>query len=154
MHPRYITLNISGGICTSDYDKRAVVVMNKSRQHRFWYTGRWSEFWPYGICTVVIGHILVCDSVRNTVHIFGLDGGFLSFILSTKQGMDDPRGVCGWRKQSLCGTKRPSKCDNVQISTVIRTQWLYTSFYSDINAVYVYNQSINEPMLIKSVFHQ
>jgi hypothetical protein len=42
--PRYITENINRGICVSDFDKKAVVVMNKSGQHRFSYTGQGSYF--------------------------------------------------------------------------------------------------------------
>nr|XP_022342225.1 uncharacterized protein LOC111135985 [Crassostrea virginica] len=91
--PRYITENINSDICTSDYKKEAVVVVNKSGQHRFSYTGRGSEFSPYGICTDVLGHILVCDIISNTVHQLDQDGGFLSVILSS-QGIKLPLNVC------------------------------------------------------------
>nr|XP_022336261.1 uncharacterized protein LOC111132730 [Crassostrea virginica] len=93
-YPYYITENINWDICTSDYDKRAVVVVNKSGQHRFSYTGLWSWFWPYGICTDVLGHILVCDYDSNTVHLLDQDGRFLSVILSPQQGIKYPFGVC------------------------------------------------------------
>nr|XP_022341336.1 uncharacterized protein LOC111135500 isoform X2 [Crassostrea virginica]XP_022341337.1 uncharacterized protein LOC111135500 isoform X2 [Crassostrea virginica] len=93
-YPRYITENINGDICASDWNKKAVVMVNKSGQHRFSYTGQGSEFWPCGICTDVLGHILVCDSASGTVHLLDQDGGFLSFILSPQQGITGPRGVC------------------------------------------------------------
>ncbi|XP_078329836.1 uncharacterized protein LOC111114735 isoform X1 [Crassostrea virginica] len=93
-YPHYITENINGDICTSDYHKHAVVVVNKSGQHRFSYTGQGSEFYPYGICTDVLGHILVCDTVSETVHLLNQDGGFLSIILSEQQGIEYPRGLC------------------------------------------------------------
>ena len=93
-YPYYITENINGDICTSDSNKRAVVVVNKSGLHRFSYTGQGSEFRPWGICTDVLGHILVCDSSRKSVHLLDQDGGFLSFILSPQQGVKHPRGVC------------------------------------------------------------
>ncbi|XP_078313037.1 uncharacterized protein LOC111135985 [Crassostrea virginica] len=92
--PHYITENINGDICTSDYRKHAVVVVNKSGQHRFSYTGQGSEFDPWGICTDVLGHILVCDNVSKSVHLLDQDGGFLSVILSPQQGIQHPRGVC------------------------------------------------------------
>ncbi|XP_078310235.1 uncharacterized protein LOC111135507 [Crassostrea virginica] len=94
--PRYITENINGDICTSDYYKHAVVVLNKSGQHRFSYTGQGSVFYPYGICTDVLGHILVCHVtfVSSTVDLLDQDGGFLSFILSPQQGIQCPCGVC------------------------------------------------------------
>nr|XP_022336157.1 uncharacterized protein LOC111132621 [Crassostrea virginica] len=93
--PRYIAENINGDICTSDYNKRAVVVVNKSGQHRFSYKGRGSEFLPWGICTDVLGHILVCDKDNKSVHLLDQDGRFLSIILSPQQGIKDPRG-CVW----------------------------------------------------------
>ena len=92
--PHYITENINGDICTSDCGKATVVVVNKSGQHRFSYTGQESQFCPWGICTDVLGHILVCDSDSNTVHLLDQDGGFLSVILSEQQGIEDPYGVC------------------------------------------------------------
>ena len=92
--PHYITENINGDICVSDFNKNAVVVVNKSGQHRFSYSGQRSEFCPYGICTDVLGHILVCDSVSNTVYLLDQDGGFLSVLLSPQQIKCSPRGVC------------------------------------------------------------
>ena len=83
-YPRYITENINGDICTSDSNKRAVVVVNKSGQHKFSYTGQGSNFCPFGICTDVLGHILVCDDVSKNVHLLDQNGGFLSVILSKK----------------------------------------------------------------------
>ncbi|XP_062577903.1 uncharacterized protein LOC134239772 [Saccostrea cucullata] len=94
-YPHYITENINGDICTSDYDK-GVVVVNKSGQHRFSYTGQKSVFRPYGICTDVLGHILVCDgyNLSNTVHLLDQDGQFLSLLLTQQKGVDYPRSVC------------------------------------------------------------
>ncbi|XP_062614740.1 uncharacterized protein LOC134276507 [Saccostrea cucullata] len=94
MSPHYITENINGDICTSDINKGAVVVVNKSGQYRFSYTGQESEFWPCGICTDVLGHILVCDEISNTVHLLDQDGQFLSLLLTPQQGVEFPRSVC------------------------------------------------------------
>ncbi|XP_062603474.1 uncharacterized protein LOC134265242 [Saccostrea cucullata] len=57
----YITENINGDICTSDNGK--VVVVTKLGDYRFTYYGHRSQsrFDPYGICTDVLGHILVCN---------------------------------------------------------------------------------------------
>ncbi|XP_062621401.1 tripartite motif-containing protein 2-like [Saccostrea cucullata] len=92
--PCYITENINGDICTSDLLNRAVVVVNKSGQHRFSYTGQGSEFDPFGICTDILGHILVCDYVSETVHLLDQDGQFLSLLLTQQQGVRRPRSVC------------------------------------------------------------
>ncbi|XP_062571034.1 tripartite motif-containing protein 2-like [Saccostrea cucullata] len=91
--PHYITENINGDICTSDYHNTAVVVVNKSGQPRFSYTGQKSWFRPYGICTDVLGHILVCD-VSNTVHLLDQDSQLLSLLLTQQQGVKYPRSVC------------------------------------------------------------
>ncbi|XP_022345275.1 uncharacterized protein LOC111137872 [Crassostrea virginica] len=92
--PNYITENINGDICTSDYKKCAVVVVNKSGEHKFSYTGLGSIFLPLGICTDVLGHILVCDCSSNTVHLLDQDGGFLFDILTLQEGIKYPRAVC------------------------------------------------------------
>ncbi|XP_062587761.1 tripartite motif-containing protein 2-like isoform X3 [Saccostrea cucullata] len=91
--PNYITENINGDICTSDYYK-GVVVVNKSGQHRFSYTGQKSKFHPYGICTDVIGHILVCDTDSKFLHLLDQDGQLLSLLLTKQQGVYNPGSVC------------------------------------------------------------
>ena len=93
-YPHYITENINGDICTSDMNKFAVVVVNEFGEHRFSYTGLRSDFQPYGICTDVLGHILVCDRGKESIHLLDQDGAFLSFILSKEQCMGYPRGIC------------------------------------------------------------
>ncbi|XP_065938697.1 tripartite motif-containing protein 5-like [Magallana gigas] len=93
-YPRYITENINGDVCVSDWVEHAVVVVDKSGQHRFSYTGQRSRFTPYGICTDVLGHILVCDDKSKTVHLLDQDGQFLSLLLTPKQGVKYPRSVC------------------------------------------------------------
>ncbi|XP_062599282.1 uncharacterized protein LOC134260749 [Saccostrea cucullata] len=92
--PHYIVENINGDICVSDYDKKAVVVVNKSGQHRFSYRGQKARIWPAGICTDVLSHILVCDSMSNTVHLLNQDGQFLSLLLTPQQAITNPRSVC------------------------------------------------------------
>jgi hypothetical protein len=91
-HPLYITENINGDVCVSDHEKHAVVVVNQSGHHRFSYTGQGSGFWPWGICTDVLGHILVCES--NTVRLLDQDGRFLFLLLTPKQNVYCPISVC------------------------------------------------------------
>uniref|UniRef100_K1RAU6 Tripartite motif-containing protein 2 n=1 Tax=Magallana gigas TaxID=29159 RepID=K1RAU6_MAGGI len=92
--PRYITENINGDICTSDINKRAMVVVNRSGQHRFSYTDQGSKFFPYGICTDILSHIIVCDRYLKKVHILNQDGHFLSTLLTPQQGLTRPRSLC------------------------------------------------------------
>nr|XP_022290476.1 uncharacterized protein LOC111102116 [Crassostrea virginica] len=92
--PHYITENANGDICTSDINYSAVVVVNNSGQYRFSYTGLGPEFRPYGICTDVLGHILVCDNGMHCIHVLNQDGEFLSLILAQQQGIDSPCSLC------------------------------------------------------------
>jgi hypothetical protein len=82
--PHYVTENVNGDICVSDYSKHAVVVTDKSGQHRFSYTGQGPSFFPYGICTDVLGHILVCDGLDDSVLLLDQNGLFLSQVLNKK----------------------------------------------------------------------
>jgi hypothetical protein len=91
--PHYITENTNSDVCVSDNKKRAVVVVNQSGQHRFSYTGQGSLFYPNGICTDVLGHILVCDSYSETVYLLDLDGQFLSLLLTEQHGVFGPISV-------------------------------------------------------------
>ncbi|XP_052679418.1 uncharacterized protein LOC128160175 [Crassostrea angulata] len=92
--PHYITENINGDVCVSDYYKYAVVTVDKSGQHRFSYTGQGSGILPFGLCTDVLGHILVCDGISETVHLLDQDGQFLSLLLTPQHGIKYPRSVC------------------------------------------------------------
>ncbi|XP_052676639.1 uncharacterized protein LOC128158010 [Crassostrea angulata] len=91
--PHYNTENINGDVCVSNFGN-AVVVVDKSGQHRFSYTGQGSEFNPFGICTDVLGHILVCDEISKTVDLLDQDGQLLSLLLPPQQGVKCPRSVC------------------------------------------------------------
>ncbi|XP_065942751.1 E3 ubiquitin-protein ligase TRIM71-like [Magallana gigas] len=101
-YPHYITENINGDICVSDNNLSAVVVVNKSGQYRFSYTGQESMgFDPYGICTDILGHILVCDSYNKAVHLFDQNGQFLSLLVTEEHGLFDPLSVCVWMMRTI-----------------------------------------------------
>jgi tripartite motif-containing protein 2/3 len=99
--PHYITENINGNVCVSDVNKDTVVVVNKSGHHRFSYTGLGSGLWLWGICTDVLGHILVCDNYSKTVHLLDQDGQFLSLLLTPQHGVGRPHSVCVDDKNNL-----------------------------------------------------
>ncbi|XP_065929133.1 tripartite motif-containing protein 2-like [Magallana gigas] len=92
--PHNITENLNSDICTSDKGKRAVVVVDKAGQHRFSYKGQGALFYPRGVCTDVLGHILVCDYYSDTVYLLDQDGQFLCILLTKQQGVNDPYSVC------------------------------------------------------------
>ncbi|XP_034329810.2 E3 ubiquitin-protein ligase TRIM71 [Magallana gigas] len=91
--PEYITENINSDICTSDLRKNALVVVNKSGQHRFSYTGQGSKFYPKGVCTDLLGHIIVCDYHSDTVDLLDQDGQFLCLLLTREQEVLSPYSV-------------------------------------------------------------
>ncbi|XP_061171082.1 uncharacterized protein LOC133180627 [Saccostrea echinata] len=96
----YITENFNGDICTSDYVANKVVVVTKLGRYRFSYSGKQSQdrFCPNGICTDVMGHILVSDgyvdSHSSSVHLLDMDGHFLSFLLTQDQCPPYPCALC------------------------------------------------------------
>ncbi|XP_061190115.1 uncharacterized protein LOC133197968 [Saccostrea echinata] len=84
--PHYIAENVNGDICVSD-KYGAVVVVDKTGVHRFSYYGQpsaWRLFArrisPLGLCTDVMGHIIVCDQYEPTIHVIDKNGQFISFI--------------------------------------------------------------------------
>ncbi|XP_078312687.1 uncharacterized protein LOC111136690 [Crassostrea virginica] len=79
-YPYYITENINDDICISDDIKSAVVVVNKSGQYRFSYAGQSRLFHPCGICTDILGNILVCDCFSENIHLVNQHGEYLSLI--------------------------------------------------------------------------
>ncbi|XP_078311701.1 uncharacterized protein LOC111100413 isoform X1 [Crassostrea virginica] len=90
--PWYITENNNGDVLVSDA-YRAVVVTSGEGIHRFSYTGPppsgSGPFWPRGICTDVMSHILVSVHWTSTVQMLDRDGQFLSYVLTRQTpGMD------------------------------------------------------------------
>lgn len=87
----YICENGNGDICVSDWNARAVIVMKKSGEFRFRYTGSDStnikNFYPHGIATDSSCRILVADRDNNCVRVIDRNGTFLRYI---KCGLKDP----------------------------------------------------------------
>ncbi|XP_062583317.1 uncharacterized protein LOC134245070 [Saccostrea cucullata] len=97
----YITENINGDICTSDSNANKVVVVTASGEYRFSYSGHQSHhgFRPYGICTDVLGNILVCNGYPMSndtfsVHLLDINGQFLSLLLAPDQCPPRPCALC------------------------------------------------------------
>jgi hypothetical protein len=91
--PWYISENRNGDLCAADIEKQEVVVVNGSGQYRFSYTGQKPEFAPYGICTDVACHIIVCDNENSTIDLLDEDGQFL-LSFTQREGVYRPRSVC------------------------------------------------------------
>lgn len=111
--PIYITENTNGDIIVSDEQRKAIIVVDRIGQHRFNYRGNHSSpgFNPRGVCTNVLGHILVCNLSYHdhSVHILDQNGYFLATLL-TKHRSEEyiPQDVCVDDKHNLyvgCGVK-------------------------------------------------
>ena len=69
----------------SDSARRAVVVTSPKGIHRFSYKGpllSGPQGLPYGICTDVMSHILLCDARTKTMQMLSKDGEFLKYLLA------------------------------------------------------------------------
>ncbi|XP_061186288.1 uncharacterized protein LOC133194326 [Saccostrea echinata] len=101
--PQYITENKNGDILTSSWGR--VVVVDSTGRRRFIYTGQQfqSQFSPRGICTDILGQILVCNSwpINPSVHLLDQDGQFLRLLLTSEDGIRSPSGMCIDDKQNL-----------------------------------------------------
>lgn len=84
--PVFITENMNGDIITSDFEKEAVVVVDRSGKHRFNYPADCSqtEFVPGDICTDTYGHILVIND-NLSVYLLDQDGILLTQMLTPEQ---------------------------------------------------------------------
>lgn len=87
--PHYLAENINGDIVVSDWEKQVVVAIGMTGNHRFDYDAEGGHppgtiFEPSGICTDVLGNILVCDNndhMDDSVHMLDKDGRFLCLLL-------------------------------------------------------------------------
>lgn len=102
LEPIYITENKNGDICTSDWYKEALVVVNKSGLHRFSYNGaKGAPLFPGSVCTDSRGHILLFESSTLSVHRISKNGVLLDIVTQTVGFPFTPQGMCIDEKQHL-----------------------------------------------------
>lgn len=95
-NPSRITENINGDIVVSDSDWPGAVFVTDSRgKHRFTYTGHplGPSLEPWGICTDVLSHILVCDGSTRTIQMIDVNGQFKEYLLIRPLGILSPCGL-------------------------------------------------------------
>lgn len=104
--PCYITENINRDILVSSRSTGKVVAVDNTGRLRFQYKGQSSltKFCPGGICTDILGHILVCNEIvydfESCIHLLDVDGNFLSY-LQTSSSCCSPKALCVDDKHNL-----------------------------------------------------
>ncbi|XP_078321825.1 uncharacterized protein LOC111113291 isoform X5 [Crassostrea virginica] len=103
-YPKYITENkMNGDIVVSDYRKKALVVVDRSGRHRFNYKGHSTDksFDPRGVCTDVLGRILVVHTGYDDdsgdfccISLLDRDGRFLTRLLTQPGYSDEFNSLC------------------------------------------------------------
>lgn len=89
----YITENINGDICASDW-KNGVVTVTKSGGLHF----RYEIEKPCGITTDDTGYIIVCNT-SNKLHVLNKEGSLVTILQTDTNGI---RSVCLSHKSNLC----------------------------------------------------
>lgn len=99
----YIAENTNGDICISHKD---VDIFDKKGNFRFSYYGRRNtnlEFQPRGICTDILGHILVADAGNRCVHVLDGNGNLQKlYDVSLKENDFQPVTLTVDANYSLC----------------------------------------------------
>lgn len=91
----YINENLNGDICLS---MGTVHVLCANGDHRFTYDGQEASmsqpFLPRGICTDVLGHILIADENNNGIHVLDKDGKFQTILKFPGEPLATPISLC------------------------------------------------------------
>lgn len=104
----YIVENINGDICLSVETNlsKVVNVIRPNGDHRFTYEGKgtslYQPFLPRGICTNVLGHILIADENNHGIHVLDKDGGFLTMLTIPGEPHAIPITLCIDHQNNLC----------------------------------------------------
>ncbi|XP_062578811.1 E3 ubiquitin-protein ligase TRIM71-like [Saccostrea cucullata] len=96
--PICISENINQDICVSDVYKHSIVVVDRTGLFRFVYSGggfyeNREDFEPTEIDTDSLGNIAAADVMNNLVHLVDINGNLLKYLLTTKDGISEPRGL-------------------------------------------------------------
>nr|XP_034325994.1 uncharacterized protein LOC117689315 [Crassostrea gigas] len=85
----YITENDNGDIIVSDWEKYAVIAVDRFGIFRYAYSGVTFST----VTTDSVGHVIVTDYFGDKIHMLDRDGRFLGYIIP-EEGIKRPRGVC------------------------------------------------------------
>ncbi|XP_061175598.1 uncharacterized protein LOC133184525 [Saccostrea echinata] len=107
IEPFCVCLNINNDICISDAISQKVIVVDRYNKERFVYEGGYSwlstfwKFFPCDLATDSLGNILIADRENATIHIIDKDGYFLRYLLTKRDELVWPHGVCIDNKDRL-----------------------------------------------------
>nr|XP_011452025.2 uncharacterized protein LOC105345538 [Crassostrea gigas] len=90
---KYITENVNGDIIVTDWEKKAVIAVDRLGIFRYSYSKKDSKFKPSSVATDCVGHVIVTDIGGHKIHMLDRDGRFLRYIIPDG-GIKYPRGVC------------------------------------------------------------
>ncbi|XP_052697613.1 uncharacterized protein LOC128175811 [Crassostrea angulata] len=85
----YITENVNGDIIVTDWEKKAVIAVDRLGIFRYSYSGVTYST----VTTDSVGHVIITDLSWNKIHMLDRDGRFLRYIIP-EGGIKNPRGVC------------------------------------------------------------
>ena len=70
-----------------------VIAIGAGNQPRYEYAGQGDKFTPVEVCSDKKGHVLITDFHNHQIHILDMEGQFLQFILTSKQGLHRPKAI-------------------------------------------------------------
>lgn len=104
----YIAENINGVICLSfdSSNSKSVILINPNGNHKLTYNGAGSfisrPFLPRGICTDILGHILIADENNHGIHVLNKEGVFLTMLTIPSEPKTVPISLCVDKNDNIC----------------------------------------------------
>lgn len=104
----YVVENINKDICLSvnSSKTKAVILICSNGDHKLTYKGAGSSilkpFVPRGLCTNVLGQILIADEKNRLIHVLNKEGGFLTIFGIPDEPRCIPISICTDNKNNLC----------------------------------------------------
>ncbi|XP_011442633.3 uncharacterized protein [Magallana gigas] len=85
----YITENVNGDIIVTDWQRKAVIAVDRLGIFRYSYSGVRSST----VTTDSVGHVIATEYIGDKIYMLDRDGRFLRCIIPDG-GIKKPRGVC------------------------------------------------------------
>lgn len=96
--PKHVRQNSNNGDICVLKDDNEVVVVNKTGDVKFSYTGPLNQKTVNKVHFTNVetdrhGNILVCDKGNSTIHLVDKEGNFIQYLMSNKDGLVGPTGM-------------------------------------------------------------